>query len=587
MAVGWVSPNNGEEVIAEHVSQSVNSSAGTPGGGQIWKLNQLDDPSNPALSVRNLNAAGTALRVYTTTNSVDTDLLVVSNDGTVILAGLQDKGGQVYNVMAYGATGDGSTDDTSAINAAITAARSVPGIVFFPPGNFSVSSINMTLTTGVTLQGCGVQATYIMPRSGSTNVIDCTGATGIGLRDFQIGLYNAAAAQTAILIACDSGHASGLDRFHLENLYVAGSYSKATVYIYGMQSSDAVNCDFYNYRSAGGTVLYLTGQNTASAASDYATIATASINTTNWTFDACEIHDFTGSGTSGYPVRLNGTGAGVGELCWIGGNISANGTGAVNASQFVYMAGSVGGVSFSGGTTMYADTGPSVTYAFLAEAGAAVTSLAVSGCQITSLSALFTGNAGSSYTQLFYRGAVAATNAIGHGLVVTVTGADIDCNGKQINISSGVIGGDLLDPGNITAGAASSYRTRSTTRGHYILNGGGTFSLTSGNTAYYGQGIGSATESSVLMVVSESLRLLNLRVFSAGSPGVGQTITCTLRVNGVDQTITGTVSGAGQTASDTSHSVRVAAGDQISLKAVSSAGAASTGFVSWSISGQG
>jgi len=51
-----------------------------------------------------------------------------------------DKGGQVYNVKAYGATGNGTTDDTAAIQAANTAACSAGGIVYFPPGQYVTSS---------------------------------------------------------------------------------------------------------------------------------------------------------------------------------------------------------------------------------------------------------------------------------------------------------------------------------------------------------------------------------------------------------------------------------------------------------------
>ena len=52
---------------------------------------------------------------------------------------ITDKGSQVYNVKAYGATGNGSTDDTTAILAAVSAAGA-GGVILFPPGNYSVSS---------------------------------------------------------------------------------------------------------------------------------------------------------------------------------------------------------------------------------------------------------------------------------------------------------------------------------------------------------------------------------------------------------------------------------------------------------------
>lgn len=43
-----------------------------------------------------------------------------------------------FNVKDYGAVGDGTADDTTAIRAAITAAEVTGGIVFFPPGTYAV-----------------------------------------------------------------------------------------------------------------------------------------------------------------------------------------------------------------------------------------------------------------------------------------------------------------------------------------------------------------------------------------------------------------------------------------------------------------
>src|SRR5215813_13764391 len=55
-----------------------------------------------------------------------------------------DQGGQVYNVKAYGAIGNGVADDAPAINAAIQALPSSGGIVFLPAGTYRLTtSINI------------------------------------------------------------------------------------------------------------------------------------------------------------------------------------------------------------------------------------------------------------------------------------------------------------------------------------------------------------------------------------------------------------------------------------------------------------
>lgn len=61
-----------------------------------------------------------------------------------------NKGGDSgeYNVKAYGATGDGVTNDRTAINTAITAAVASGGYLFFPQGTYKVSS-NLTINCHV------------------------------------------------------------------------------------------------------------------------------------------------------------------------------------------------------------------------------------------------------------------------------------------------------------------------------------------------------------------------------------------------------------------------------------------------------
>ncbi len=51
----------------------------------------------------------------------------------------------VYNAKQYGAKGDGDSDDTDAIQAAVDAAAATGGTVFLPKGFYRISrTINMT-----------------------------------------------------------------------------------------------------------------------------------------------------------------------------------------------------------------------------------------------------------------------------------------------------------------------------------------------------------------------------------------------------------------------------------------------------------
>jgi hypothetical protein len=69
-----------------------------------------------------------------------------------------DKGGEVYNVKAYGAKVDGTTDDTAAVNAAKSAASSAGGgVVFIPAGTMITQPIQGVSSVG--FRGAGTQQT--------------------------------------------------------------------------------------------------------------------------------------------------------------------------------------------------------------------------------------------------------------------------------------------------------------------------------------------------------------------------------------------------------------------------------------------
>jgi hypothetical protein len=77
---------------------------------------------------------------------------------------LLDQGGAVFNVKAYAATGEGSADDTGAIQSAIDAAtKAGGGVVYFPPGRYVLNStLEDKRADMVSLVGSGMASRLII-----------------------------------------------------------------------------------------------------------------------------------------------------------------------------------------------------------------------------------------------------------------------------------------------------------------------------------------------------------------------------------------------------------------------------------------
>lgn len=80
------------------------------------------------------------------------------------------------NILNYGAAGNGSTDDTAAVTAAIAALPSTGGVLYFPPGTYKTSG-GFTLQNPVTVLGMGAGGIGGSGTYDSVSKITCTSQT--------------------------------------------------------------------------------------------------------------------------------------------------------------------------------------------------------------------------------------------------------------------------------------------------------------------------------------------------------------------------------------------------------------------------
>lgn len=146
-----------------------------------------------------------------------------------------------YNVVDYGAAGDGVTNDGTAIGSAVAAAKAAGGgVVFFPQGTYLVSAAIVVDGANITLQGAGRSAT-IIKTVGNHQIIRGVSVAGLQVRDLQV------------LGDADSGKTSqrGIEWTGVSDGLIHNVWAKNLGYDGILLLSGCVNCTVSNCRVTG------------------------------------------------------------------------------------------------------------------------------------------------------------------------------------------------------------------------------------------------------------------------------------------------------------------------------------------------
>lgn len=138
-----------------------------------------------------------------------------------------DKNELVYDVKDYGAVGDGTANDSAAIQAAVNAAAAsqYKGIVYLPPGRYRLNSA-IVPKSGVTIRGAGYGKSVLLPYgivSAIQDIVSFSAAsplTNVSFEDFEIDGINQTLTSGSYNVQTKGIFILYMKRLTFRNLYI-------------------------------------------------------------------------------------------------------------------------------------------------------------------------------------------------------------------------------------------------------------------------------------------------------------------------------------------------------------------------------
>ena len=242
--------------------------------GAIWP-NAEDWPSDATLAYQYMleaKAAASAIgpiKFYDTYAQADNDLPNLSEDDLVEIAQDENKNGartryrvesgalvfvvslgrpfELTSVMDFSAVGDGITDDTLAVQAAVAHCSANNDQLYWPAGTYLINA-NLPDFWGVMHTGPGVikrgaSAFFVTPRNGQENFLYVSAAAGDSAYDGLSAGFPFSQTQLAFDALASKGHLSGTWRVH----HSAGTYTGNARLGPGNDAGTDPNVDTYRF----------------------------------------------------------------------------------------------------------------------------------------------------------------------------------------------------------------------------------------------------------------------------------------------------------------------------------------------------
>ncbi len=151
------------------------------------KIPYFDDSNDLQLmeitDVGDVNIWANTIQQVTGTVNMSSGVAVVDSNSNVTINGgtinIVDTNGAV-NIRDYGATGDGTTDDTTSIQAAINDSNNI----YVPEGTYVTGAL--TLKAGTHIAGMGVKSVLKLKDSTNTYIFYATNKAGITIKDLML-----------------------------------------------------------------------------------------------------------------------------------------------------------------------------------------------------------------------------------------------------------------------------------------------------------------------------------------------------------------------------------------------------------------